>query len=89
MTENRPTPKPAPGPTAKWIRPADVCQIYGIRREALYPLARRGEIQMVSLRAPGARRGMALVSVESIERMISRHAAAREPGEVAKEETLR
>ena len=64
---------------AEWSRPAKIEAGYGIGRPMQYELAARGEIEMVSLKATGAKRGVALVNVASVRAMIERRRqAARE-----------
>ena len=70
-----PSPKRA-NSTVEWVRPGKLEQRFGITRTMVYLLATRGEIELVSLKPPGASRGLALVNVDSVRSFIERRRAA-------------
>jgi hypothetical protein len=56
-----------------WVRPGKLpAHGFDIGRSQVYQLAVRGEIELVSLKAPGARRGVALVRLDSVRQFIER-----------------
>lgn len=61
-----------PIPGAEWTRPGNLEPIFGIGRKFAYILADRGEIEMISLKPLGAKRGVALVNIPSVRAFIDR-----------------
>lgn len=57
---------------AEWVQPGGLLTTFGIKRAMAYVLAERGEIEMISLRPKGAKRGLSLVNVDSVRQFIQR-----------------
>jgi len=50
----------------EWIRPKDVCRLFGIGRSRVYELIAEGRIKTVSLRQRGQKHGTRLISYDSL-----------------------
>lgn len=70
-----------PAPGAEWTRPGNLEPLFGIGRKLAYILADRGEIELVSLKPAGARRGVALVNLPSVRAFIERR--RKKPASIA------
>jgi hypothetical protein len=60
-------------PDAKYGRVSDVTALFGLGKPIQYLYAKRGWITMVHLRPPGAKRGVTLVDLGSVQALIERH----------------
>jgi helix-turn-helix protein len=58
----------------RWMRPASVCESYGISMAYLYRLMNAGKFKVVSLKDKGAKRGIRLISRESVEKFFNAQA---------------
>lgn len=67
-------------------QPGCACPITGLRRGALYELARAGKIKTATIRRKGSMRGIRLVHVESLLAYVASCADA--PEEIEREELI-
>ena len=63
-------------PVGEFCRPGDLLRTFGIGRSQAYLLGQRREIDLISLKPPGTRKGVTLVDVGSVRRFIERRRAA-------------
>ena len=62
-----------------WLRPSEVYKLFGLSRSYLYEIMEEGEVVTTVLKRDGNKRGIRLVSAESLNDYISKRANKPSP----------